>query len=357
MIPARNEAATIVAQLDALTAQGWDGSWEIVVVDNGSTDATAAIVTDYGVSCPRVRLVPATERAGLNYARNVGIEAAHGTAFALCDADDLVAPGWVRAMGEALREHAMVTGSLELDLLNPEWLAGSRGRGDERGLPTFHGIFPTVHGNNMGMRRDTWRALGRFDEVVIIGADDVELSMRAWTQGVAIHFVPEALVHYRYRPEPAALWRQGRNYGRSRPLVVRRLREQGLECSEPRGGLAVVGVARRPRPRSADERGPGGVDLGGGEPSGPGRGLDPLPVALHLRSVPGVAVDGAQRRADTLGRLVDRDAGERRPTPVARPSGRRTRLGVRPRALPGRRGPRPSRRRRRRPTRATPRRR
>ena len=230
VIPARNEAATIVAQLDALTGQEWDGSWEIVVVDNGSTDATAAIVTDYGVSCPRVRLVPATGRAGLNYARNVGIEAAHGTAFALCDADDLVAAGWVRAMGDALREHAMVTGPLELDLLNPEWLAGSRGRGDERGLPTFHGIFPTVHGNNMGMQRDTWRALGRFDEVVIIGADDVELSMRAWMQGVEIRFVPEAVVHYRYRPEPAALWRQGRNYGRSRPLVVRRLREQGLEC-------------------------------------------------------------------------------------------------------------------------------
>jgi GT2 family glycosyltransferase len=80
----------------------------------------------------------------------------------------------------------------------------------------------------MGMRRELWERLGRFDEDVIIGSDDVELSMRAWRAGVPVHFVPEAVVHYRYRPEPAALWRQGRNYGRSRPLVVRRLREQGL---------------------------------------------------------------------------------------------------------------------------------
>jgi glycosyltransferase involved in cell wall biosynthesis len=228
VIPARNEAGTIVAQLDALTAQEWSGSWEVVVVDNRSTDATASVVEEYGVRHPRVRLVVADKRAGLNYARNTGIAATGGRAFALCDADDLVAPGWVAAMGDALAEDPLVTGLLELDLLNPAWLAGSRGRGDERGLPTFHGIFPTVHGNNMGMQRAVWEELGRFDEDVVIGSDDVELSMRAWRAGIGVRFVPGAVVHYRYRPEPRALWRQGRNYGRSRPLVVRRLRAEGL---------------------------------------------------------------------------------------------------------------------------------
>jgi len=236
VIPARNEAATIVQQLDALAAQEWSGSWEVVVVDNGSTDATPDIVTGYGAREPRVRLVRASERAGLNYARNVGIGATLGRAFALCDADDLVAPGWVAAMGDALARSELVTGVLELDRLNPRWLADSRGRGDERGLPTFHEIFPTVHGNNMGMQRDAWERLGRFDEDVLIGSDDVELSMRAWLAGVEARFVPGAVVHYRYRPEPSALWRQGRNYGRSRPLVVRRLRDRGLACPGPFAG-------------------------------------------------------------------------------------------------------------------------
>lgn len=230
VIPARNEAATIARQLGALTDQHWDGSWEIVVVDNGSTDATPQIVEEHARTHPRVRLVRATERAGLNYARNVGIEASRGRSFALCDADDVVEPGWVSAMGEALRRHPVVTGPLELDLLNPKWLADSRGRGDERGLPSFHGLFPTVHGNNMGMQRAEWERLGRFDEHVLIGSDDVELSLRAWLGLTPVHFADGALVHYRYRGEPSALWRQGRNYGRSRPIVVRRLRKLGLPC-------------------------------------------------------------------------------------------------------------------------------
>ncbi len=258
VIPARDEAETIADQLDALARQEWDGSWEIVVVDNGSTDDTPGIVERAGDDDPRIRLVAATERAGLNYARNVGIAASRGRSFVLCDADDLVAPGWVAAMGDALAAHPLVTGALELDLLNPRWLADSRGRGDERGLPTFHGIFPTVHGNNMGMQRAVWEQLGRFDEDVIIGSDDVELSMRAWSCGVPVTFVPGAVVHYRYRSEPGALWRQGRNYGRSRPLVVRRLRERGLTCPSRIAGwrswawlVAHAPDLRRPEGRAA----------------------------------------------------------------------------------------------------------
>lgn len=256
IIPARNEATTILGQLEALSAQEWCGTWEVVVVDNGSTDATTAIVEEYSRIDPRMRVVNASDRAGLNYARNTGIEASRGRSFVLCDADDVVTAGWVAAMGDALREHGLVTGPLELDLLNPQWLADSRGRADERGLPSFHGIFPTVHGNNMGMQRGPWAELGRFDEDVLIGSDDVELSMRAWQSGVPVEFVPGAVVHYRYRPEPIALWRQGRNYGRSRPLVVRRLRERGLTCPSRFAGWRSWAwlVAHFPSLRSRDGR-------------------------------------------------------------------------------------------------------
>ena len=227
VIPARNEERTLPAQLDALLAQQWSGTWEVVVTDNGSTDGTADVVRRYGAADRRIRLIDAGSRPGLNACRNAGAAAGRGRSFALCDADDLVGDGWVAAMGEALRHHEFVTGPLELDRLNPEWLAASRGRSEERGLPTFYGVFPFAHGNNLGLRRAVWERLGRFDEDFPNGADDIEFGLRAWRSGVDVHFVPEAMVHYRYRRRPGELWRQGLTYGGSRPLVRRRLKELG----------------------------------------------------------------------------------------------------------------------------------
>src|SRR5690349_1945599 len=102
VIAARDAAATLGEQLDALATQVWDGTWEVLVVDNGSTDATCAIVRAAARQWPGLRLVEATDGVGPAYARNVGSRSATGRSLAFCDADDVVAPGWVAAMGGAL---------------------------------------------------------------------------------------------------------------------------------------------------------------------------------------------------------------------------------------------------------------
>ena len=228
VIPAHNEAAVITHQLDALAAQSWDGSWDVIVVDNCSTDDTAAIVTAYSQTHPQFRVVPASARKGLNYARNAGIAASTGRSFALVDADDIVSPGWLAAMGSALRDHELVTGPLELDRLNPPALAGSRGRRDEQDAPSFCGIFESAHGNNIGVRRAAYNRIGAFDEDPrLLGCEDMEFSMRAWIDGIVLFFATDAVVHYRYRTDPRVLWQQGRRYGKSRPMLVRKLRAAG----------------------------------------------------------------------------------------------------------------------------------
>lgn len=228
VIAARDVAPTIDAQLSALTAQEWDHSWEVLVVDNQSTDETAAIVEEWAAKYGFIRLVEAPERPGQSYARNVGFQLARSENVAVCDADDVVAPGWVAAMGNALFEHEFVAGPLELDQLNPPWLAGSRGRSLERQLATFHGIFPYASGCNFGLRRSWWERAGGFDET-FPPTEDMELSLRLWRLGVRLQFVPGAVVHYRYRQGPRALWRQGRAYGSNRPRLCRRLRDLGVK--------------------------------------------------------------------------------------------------------------------------------
>src|SRR5579884_428921 len=235
VIPCRDVAGTLPEQLDALLRQQWGGTWEIVVVDNRSTDATAAVARSYATRHARVRLVEAPDRAGLCYTRAVGIDAAASDEVAVCDGDDVVSDGWVRAMGDALREHAVVTGPLEVDRLNPPWLAASRGRPSRTTCATWYGLFPLVSGGNLGLRRDVWRAVGGFDDRYL-GAEDAEFSLRLHEHGVPVHFEPAALVHYRYRRSARALWQQGLTYGHGRPFVRRRVRESGLVPPSPVAG-------------------------------------------------------------------------------------------------------------------------
>jgi glycosyltransferase involved in cell wall biosynthesis len=227
VIPAHNEEARIGGQLAALADERWAGhQWEVVVVDNLSTDRTAEIARHFNGQIPTLRVVPATERAGISYARNTGIAAARSDRIAICDADDIIGEGWVAAMGSALQSHELVTGVLEVDRLNPRWLADTRGRRGPAVSPLFHGYFPIASGGNLGLHRGLWAAIGGFAEHVP-GAEDIHFSMEAWRRGIQLHVEPGAVLHYRFRDEAGALWRQGRSYGRARATVCRDLRRYG----------------------------------------------------------------------------------------------------------------------------------
>lgn len=227
VMPVRNVAPTIGEALDAVLGQEWSRPFEVVIVDNGSTDTTQDVIQARAADDQRIRVIVADERAGVSYARNVGIEAALSDRIAICDGDDVVADGWVGAMGGALDRHEVVTGPLELERLNPPWLAASRGFRASHGIMSFQGIFDYAAGGNIGIRRETWQRVGRFDEDQT-RAQDIEFSMRLWQAGVVIAFEPEAVVHYRYRAGQADLWRQGRAAGRARVRIAKLLVRRGL---------------------------------------------------------------------------------------------------------------------------------
>lgn len=234
VIPAFNEEDRLPVQLDAVLSQEWSGEWEVVVVDNASTDGTSSVVSERSVANPRLRLVSEMTQ-GLCHARNTGIASARGHSVAVCDADDVVGQGWVAAMGEALRSCDFVTGPHELERLNPAWLAESRGQNDVAQAPTFHGVFPYPNGNNFGLRKALIDEIGGFDQE-FLGAEDVEFGLRAHLAGVELCFEPAAVVHYAFRENARDLWRQGLTYGRHRPAIASCLDEAGLDRPSPVAG-------------------------------------------------------------------------------------------------------------------------
>lgn len=227
VIPCHNEESTLGQQLAALVDQSWPGgTWEIIVVDNNSTDGTVGVAESFvGCGAP-LRIVTASEKAGVAYARNAGIRATNAKAVALCDGDDVVQDGWVVAFGEAMRTEELAVGALDVDSLNPEWLARSRPADAARSLPHF-GETAFARGNNCAMKRDIWEALGGWDED-FVGLEDIEFSLRAKAAGHDAVLVPNAVVSYRYRPGLRDAWTQGLFYGRGRPELRRRAKTLGL---------------------------------------------------------------------------------------------------------------------------------
>jgi GT2 family glycosyltransferase len=236
IIAARNPGEELAQQLGALVAQSWDGDWEVVVADNGSTDETVSIVERFSRSNPHVRVVDAGQVRGAGHARNVAVRSSGAASIAFCDADDLVQPGWVAAMGSALRRQDCVGGRVKVDLLNPTWLQTAFYSEPPDRLERFAGIFPFAATCNLGVRREVIDRVGGFDESFLTG-QDIEFCLRMWAAGYELHYAPDAAVQYRYRPSLSSLFHRSRSYGAVGPAVARRLREMGAPTPSPLRGL------------------------------------------------------------------------------------------------------------------------
>src|SRR4051794_41093928 len=140
IIPVLNGEPHVGDQLAALAGQSYDGDWELVVADNGSTDRTIEIVESWRPRLPSLTIADATARRGLNHARNAGASAAHGDLLVFCDADDVANPGWLEAMARAAADADIVGGRLEWETLNDPVVRAWRPQKPMTDLVTGHGF-------------------------------------------------------------------------------------------------------------------------------------------------------------------------------------------------------------------------
>lgn len=236
VIPALDAAAWIGGQLAALAEQRYDADWEVVVADNGSSDGTLAVVEAWRPRLPRLRVVDASRARGINVARNEGALSSTMDAVAFCDADDEVAPGWLRAAGEALRAADGVCGPLDETALNTEEVRSWRSPILTDRMPTGWSWLRFLHGGNCAIRRSVFVELGGYDESYRRGGDDVELSWRLQLADHTVAFAPGMVVRYRHRSTPSTLMRQQYHFGRQDVQLYRDFAQHGM----PRSSLRDV---------------------------------------------------------------------------------------------------------------------
>jgi glycosyltransferase involved in cell wall biosynthesis len=225
IIPVRNGADTLGEQLEALAAQEYDGPWEVLVVDNGSTDGTVAVAQQWEASLPRLRVIDASQHSGSSYARNVGAREAAGDFLAFCDADDVVVVGWLSALAAAARDFDAVTGRQDASMINdPDVQQWRSPRAP--GLPQAR-FLPFAPSSNLGVWADVFAATRGFDEEYP-QAHDVEWSWRAQLASYTLGFAPDAVVHYRYRGDLRGVARQAYLSGIDTARLARDYRIHGM---------------------------------------------------------------------------------------------------------------------------------
>jgi glycosyltransferase involved in cell wall biosynthesis len=218
IVPARDAAATLPATLRALAGQDLGARYEVLVVDDGSTDGTAAIAERFG---PPVRLLRIEGSTGAGSVRNHGAAAARGRVLAFTDADCVPAPGWLRAGVRALQDCDLVQGAVAPD---PDAALGPYDR--SLSVTGERGFYESA---NLLVRRDRFWAVGGFEDVIGRArrpqGEDVLFAWRVRRAGGRTAFCPDALVHHAVFPRGPVGWALDRRRWRHLPTVVRHVPE------------------------------------------------------------------------------------------------------------------------------------
>jgi len=208
-----NGAATLRDTLAGLEQLDYP-DYEVIVVNDGSTDATPQIASEY-----HARLIT-TKNQGLSAARNVGTRAAAGEIVAFIDDDAYPEIHWLRFLALAFMEGKYVgVGGPNLPPPNDGWIADAvaNAPGGPNPVLLSDTVAEHIPGCNMAFRKDALEAIGGFDPVFRAAGDDVDVCWRLRDRGGLIGYSPAAVVWHHRRKSIRKFWKQQVGYGRPRP--------------------------------------------------------------------------------------------------------------------------------------------
>jgi cellulose synthase/poly-beta-1,6-N-acetylglucosamine synthase-like glycosyltransferase len=218
VVCAYNADATIDACLESLKHLNYP-DYEVLVIDDGSTDATARIAETSGA-----RVVTIAHR-GLSAARNAGIAAAAARIVAFIDADAEADRDWLYHLAETItRQDAIAVGGQNFPPVPASAMeaAIAAAPGEPREVRAGDDELDQVCGCSMALDKTKLPEATPFDELFTTAGDDVDFSWSLRERGFKLVYAPGAIVIHRRRATIAAYLRQQIGYGRGEAILARK---------------------------------------------------------------------------------------------------------------------------------------
>jgi glycosyltransferase involved in cell wall biosynthesis len=228
VMAARNASAYIEASIESAFTQTMP-RWEMIVVDDGSTDDTPAIVERIGARDDRVRLIRRASSGGPYAAANEGVAQARGRYIARLDSDDIAVPNRLERQMEIIASHPGARAcTSSVILLTDDGLKPFR----VRATPTLPGSLKwglCVRGflqSTAMIETDAIRAIGGYRQLPVSQDHRMwcELARRGWLVAT-----PEALLHFRVHSKQLSQTRNELQHKLGAEVVVDHLHALGSE--------------------------------------------------------------------------------------------------------------------------------
>ena len=260
VIPIYNAEKTILKCLESISSQipphppltkgGEGGFFELILVDNNSTDSSVQLIKDFISKNKNLNIQLLHElKQGSCAARNRGAKAAKGKIIVNTDPDCVADKGWLKDIASAFDtppaspggDGGVVAVAGNIYGFSPESLIEKflsiftlRGIGEHRIFDSYNlftGGFATA---NLSVRKDVFERIDGFDENINIFGEDHDLCARIYKAGYKIKTVPNAVIYHIHRGDLRGLAKQSFHFGIAHSVLLKKHFPKGLFIELPR---------------------------------------------------------------------------------------------------------------------------